>query len=420
MANLLGGAVVGGVRDPSSVYYNPGAMGLSGDTTLIISAEVLQIRELRLEGWGMRDDDLVSLGGGSAPSMFAIRLPFEVAGNHQIAISHVNRNDFNMEFRGIVVDRIDALPAAGYESFSGEGLLRQQMGEDWYGLTWSYAINDRLAVGTTWNVSVRSQRNRIEAIAQLLADDGSHSLANVITDYDFYNVRMLWKLGVALDRDPWALGLTLTTPSLDLFGSGSAHYNIGFYDSESMIENSLEAGTMKDIDAHYRSPLSVAAGVSHRFGSTGVHLTAEWFSEVREFEVMSLEGFVLDTGDQTLYPSLVHGLKEVVNFGVGVNHDFRDDISIYGGFTTDFSAFKSAEESMLSITNWNIHHATVGGSFSFYHIGFTLGLCYSFGNGMFDRIIDFSGISSSGDLVLPPEENTITYKRLKFIIGLDY
>jgi hypothetical protein len=417
---MLGGAVVGSVRDPSSVYYNPGAMGLGEDSTLIISTDVLRIRELRYHGWGIGKEDIVSLAGGTAPSMFAIRVPFQVADDHQLAISYLKRQDLNVEFQGIVVDQIDALPPAGDENYSAEALMRQNMGEDWYGLTWSYKVNDRMAVGATWNVAVRSQRNRIQAIAQLLAEDGSHNLANVITDYNFFNVRTLWKLGAALDRGPWKLGLAVTTPSLDLFGNGSAHYNIGFFESETAENNSLMADMKKDVDADYESPLSVATGVSYRFGSTGLHVTAEWFNKVSKFEVISLEGFVVDIGDRTLYPSLVHGLKEVLNIGIGVDHRFHSGVSIYGGFTTDYSAFKSSDESMLSITNWDIYHATLGSYFSFYHIGFTLGLSYSFGNGVFDRIADFSGISSSGDFIGTSEENPITYRQLKFIIGIDY
>lgn len=420
MANMLGGAVVGSVRDPSSVYYNPGAMGLSQDSTLIISAEVLQVRELRYHGWEMWEEDLVSLAGGTAPSMFAVRVPFRLADDHQLAISYLKRQDLNVEFQGIVVDQIDALPPPGDETLSAEALMRQNMGEYWYGLTWNYKASDRMAVGGTWTVAIRSQRNRIQAIAQLLADDGSHNLANVITDYSFSNVRMLWKLGAALDRGPWALGLTVTTPSLDLFGRGSAHYNIGLFDSETAEGNSLIADTKKDVDADYESPLSVAAGASYRFRSTRLHVTGEWFNEVKEFEVISLEGFVIDVGDATVYPSLVHGLNEVFNVGIGIDHRFHSGISIYGGFTTDYSAFKSDYESMLSVTNWDIYHATLGSSFSFYHIGVTLGLTYSFGNGLFDRMAGFSEINSSGDLIATSEENAISYRQLRFIIGIDY
>ncbi len=419
MANMLGGAVVGSVRDPSSVYYNPGAMGLGEDSTLVISTDVLRIRELRYSGWGIREEDLVSFTGGSAPGMFAIRVPFHVADDHQLAISYLKRQDLNVELQGIVADRIDALPPAGDEDFSAEALMRQNMGEDWYGLTWSYKVNDRMAVGATWNVAVRSQRNRFQTVAQLLAEDGSHNVANVVSDYNFFNVRTLWKLGAAMERGPWAFGLAVTTPSLDLFGTGSAYYNIGFFDSETAENNTLMADTKKDMGADYESPLSVAAGVSYSFGSTGLHITAEWFNEVKEFEVISLEGFVIDIGDRTLYPSLVHGLNEVLNVGIGIDHRFHSGVSIYGGFTTDYSAFKSAEESMLSVTNWDIYHATLGSYFSFYHIGFTLGFSYSFGNGVFDRISEFSGISS-GDLVGSSEEKAVDYRQLKFIIGIDY
>jgi hypothetical protein len=48
-SSLLGGAVVGGVRDNSSIYYNPGAMSLVDSSTVSVSATGYQYESLKLQ-----------------------------------------------------------------------------------------------------------------------------------------------------------------------------------------------------------------------------------------------------------------------------------------------------------------------------------------------------------------------------------
>lgn len=419
-ANMLGGAVVGSIRDPSAAYYNPGAIGFGADTTLVVSADVLQYRKLSYDGWGIFNEDMSTQYFGTAPSMFSLRLPLVIAENQVLAFSYLRRSELKMEFHGVLVEQLDYLPAAGVENISSEANFLQDMSDDWVGLTWSYLLSDRLAIGATTNVAVRSNRNRIQAFAQILTDDGMYDLVNVVNDYNFTNFRMLWKIGAAMHREPWYLGLTLTTPSVDLFGWGSANYNIGLFSSETPENNTLQAQHYEDLDADYKSPMSVAAGISYLFERTGLHLTVEWFDRVDEFRVMSLEGFAIDIGDQEIYPTLVHSLDDVFNIGIGINRWISEGVAIYGALTTDFSAYKSREESMLSFTNWDIYHATVGSSFTFYHIDFTLGLCYSFGEGSFEVATDLAGASSSSDLIWQTEDLAATYRQLRLIIGLDY
>jgi hypothetical protein len=49
-SNLLGGAVIGSVSDMSATYYNPGAIALFKDASLLLSAQVYEYGAIKLEG----------------------------------------------------------------------------------------------------------------------------------------------------------------------------------------------------------------------------------------------------------------------------------------------------------------------------------------------------------------------------------
>jgi len=47
-SELLGGTVVGSVRDLSATFYNPGALGLASDPKFILSLETLELTSITL------------------------------------------------------------------------------------------------------------------------------------------------------------------------------------------------------------------------------------------------------------------------------------------------------------------------------------------------------------------------------------
>lgn len=65
---------------------------------------------------------------------------------------------------------------------------------------------------------------RVQVISQALTQE---DVATTIEfeEFDYDHWRTLWKVGAAFDFKPVSFGLSLTTPSLRLFGSGTATIN---------------------------------------------------------------------------------------------------------------------------------------------------------------------------------------------------
>ncbi|HQH26133.1 MAG TPA: hypothetical protein PLP17_01945 [Oligoflexia bacterium] len=57
---LMGGAVVGGVRDTSAVFYNPGALGFIDNQSLSVSANALRVERSVIENGAGDGRDLDS------------------------------------------------------------------------------------------------------------------------------------------------------------------------------------------------------------------------------------------------------------------------------------------------------------------------------------------------------------------------
>jgi len=421
---LLGGLVVGSPSDLSATFYNPGWIALHDDPSLLLTTMAAEAYSITLKNALGTGTDPSSSTIATSPGFLAGRFTTGMDDGWQWAYSYLQKVKFEFDATGIRVDESEAPPPQGNLWFSGEAFRKSKANEYWYGASFSRKLRPNLGFGVSPYVVQRSMAARTQASAQGLDANSNFGQAFSVDEYDFWHVRLLAKVGLALEKGNMSYGLTLTTPSLGLFGDGRVYTNTSVSgldpDPDPGINDPyLSANLQEDLSATWKSPMSLAIGASWKRGSTGYHLTVEWFNSVKTRQAMEPNDYRSQSVPEELNSyNLSFGARSLINFGVAFDHSFNEKVALYGAFRSDFSSIPSEEADNLQISNWDLWHISSGASFTFLNIEFTAGLEYSFGSGDSDRFINFN-LSDSGEVIGNFGTHEIIYRRLKALIGFN-
>lgn len=436
-STLLGGAVIGSVEDLGATYYNPAMLSLIPDPSFLLSAKIYQSSKYAVDDGAGDGQNLTNSSFGSAPGLVAGSFKFKFLKNHRFAYSFLTRQktDINITLQnGNTIDVIPNVP--GDELLASELAIQQIVKEEWQGLSWSYPISNKFSIGVTNYLVTRDQRSDLRVLLQALTKDTSSVTLNRVNEYNYKHFGFLWKIGLAYDLNPVTIGLTATTPRVKLSGSGKRLYDTvlsgGDVDGEGGIEDSFAANLQRGIDAEYKSGWSVGFGFGYKIGPRSkLHASVEWFDNVKKFEVLSPEPFNRQDNGELVYFPIVQQLSQVVNYGFGAEIAINKKVSVYGSYTTDFSAAIDSlarlatfdGEANASISNWDVNHIAGGTSFKALkgRADLTLGVTYSFASEKFPTLVNLP----SGDGIDEPIFNsgkttTLRFKRWRFIFGFSF
>ncbi len=387
VGQLLGGQVVGGARDLSATFYNPGGLALGEKTDFLLSVQAFSMRTTSIKplaGGAFLDESQTDFD--AFPGFVAFSFPRGWLGDRtQLAFSVLTRQQYNQRLD----ERFAGSEPARNGRYGLETLFDQRMSETWGGLTLSRRLSSRLGLGATLYGAYRGQRTRREQNLQVAYPDGSGVAALVVDDFDYHHWRMLAKIGLAWEGDATRLGLAVTTPSTGLFGSGKVGFTRsatgadlnGDGQPDSLLRNGLD----ENLDSEYESSWAIAGGGAWRRGSLQLHVSGEWFAPVSQFAV--LQG----TTDTSLGGpvALTQDLRSVFNAGVAAEYwlggvtaqggPSSGGTALYGAFHTDLSASPDVSGTEASTSNQNWYHVTGGTAFSLGSSRFSLGVEYSFG-----------------------------------------
>jgi len=431
-AELLTGATTGALLGLSNTYYNPGALSLIKDPTLVLSTFAYALETLDATNLPGAKAELATNRLFTIPSFFAGSLTFNPTRKHFFAYSVLTRQRMDLMLdEKFITPYLNPDGTIPLSHFAGEGFFGQDLSETWAGLSWSHRLTARIGVGITNYVAVRSQSTRRQFLAQTVTRAGESTAAIGINEFSYSNWRLLWKLGLAAELESWTLGLAVTTPSAELFGSGSHFVNLSFIgvDSDSLLSDYQE-----DLPAHYRSSWAVAAGASYKMNRTNLYGSVEWFNAVDRFTVIAGEDFQAQTTGEVFSNSAIQELKSVINFGFGVEHVFTEKLSLFGSFATDFSAAPAASSttnsnwepypyvgnSNITISNWDIYHITVGSQFTFMGFELTLGVERAFGSSPVAQFVRFLPETPESPVDEPREAANVNYGKWELMLGFAY
>jgi hypothetical protein len=445
---LMGGAVVGSVRDTSAGFYNPGALGFINEPSLSVSANAYRLERLSIEngvGTGVPlDSDQI----GVVPLVASGTLLFDRFPNHvfgyslltknQSTIDVSGRNEKNLELINQVNHADGRVYFEGEENFIGQMIASSKVTELWTGLTWAHKLRPHVSMGATAFFALRNQSQNETVTAR--AVNGRMIASEDKVDYvDFWNLRTLLKWGITADLEEFKLGLTITTPSRNLFGQGTVarerSFN-NFYDREQgQFVGELVSNRQENLDTTYKTPLSIAAGFEFAVTpKTNLAASVEWFNKQPEYDVITpgahsfLREIIVDefiqfdeTGEERALIKVKDAAERVVNFAVAIEHSFNKTTKGYFSFRTDHETNPNIEENSLGLTNWDIYHFTVGGAFRRKRSELALGLTYSFGKPQEDFIqfANFSNIKE-GNLFGQNKRTTANYDAFSVIVGYTY
>jgi hypothetical protein len=419
---LLLGTVVGSLIDLSAVYYNPGALALQDNPSLLLGAKAFEYQSIKFEDVEKNEAPLKSQSFGAAPTLFAGILPPKWF-DGVIGYSVLTRQDFKFRLQATGSTKIPSADPDSVALLGGEILVDQDITGIWGGPTWSRAFGN-MGVGASAFIAYQGQRTRYQSLLQGIYEGGGGSSATFINEIDYWHVRMVFKLGLAWDLRPLTFGFALTAPGIGLFGQGSALADIFVngvdIDGDDIPDTELIVNRIKDEPSDYMSPGSIAAGASYRFKDTSLHVSAEWFDSVDKYSILPPVEFTSPTTGNTYVHNVTHELSSVFNWGFGIEQHVLDWFKVYGSFITDRSAYVEGSRSNASVTNWDLYHLMGGTAFTFLRIDVTLGIAYAFGSSKFKNRADFA--DSSGDTNIPLEDidAKLLYSRWKFIVGFAF
>jgi len=413
---LLGGCVVGSAVDLSATFYNPGSLALVIDPSTILTASVFGMETIKVSSIPEDQEAPTSRKTGVEPSLFAGTLPVKWWGGRW-AYSFLTRqkSDFRLTERdGLVI----ALNASSIDSLSigGEVNFDQYENEQWGGLTYSRPLRDNLGIGMTlygvYRSQTRSSRQTIEAVG----GGGYGSTLLDWTDMSYSTFRMLAKLGISANYGKTTLGLAFTTQSLPIHGKGTILINqvvVGDTNLDGIDDSRADVTYAKDLDAHYRSPFSIAVGGSHSWTDITLHLTAEYFLKMDPYTVMETGTLTNSPGVTTHPATFQHALNDVFNWGAGVEKRFSEKTTAYISFITDRSASEPVHPYDISVSTWDIYHVNGGVAFTLLGTDLTLGGGFAWGKEPLNVTLDSEGI-----LPATIHPSAVSYSRIKAILGI--
>jgi hypothetical protein len=412
-ATLLGGAVIGSVSDLSATFYNPGAVSLFEDPKLILSAKVYQLDKITVINGAGENKDLDYSSITPAPTFVAFNVNIDSAGRNKLAFSVLTRQSMNFEF-----EKREIETAAGLNStIEGGGLsLHQKLDEIWSGVTFAHKLSPTVGLGVTAYVAYRNQTTNFQTVIEGLDSINRISSFLAYRNFNFNNYRILFKTGLGVMLRPITLGLTLTTPSINLLGSGSYGYHNFINNPDDPGQNVYQSNYQDDLKSKYKTSWAIGFGSAYWGEKISVHFSAEWYDAIKKYNPVSLAPLYSQSTGETFNEEIIQQLSGIVNAGIGVEYKLNDKVSFAGGFITDFSANDTNEKGNISLSRWDIYHISGGSNFKIGTSEVTLGFSYSFGSDVIRQIADI-GSPDAGAAENVDAAADVKFTKIKFMFG---
>jgi len=436
---LMGGAVVGEVKNSTSIFYNPAALGFIDTASLSISANAYEYDNIKVENALGQQKDFISNYFASLPLLIGGMFHSDKTHPLKIAYGLASPVDFNFNATARIdnyMQIVDDAESPGPEEFIAQASVASRLNESVGAVGLGRRINEHWSVGLSNFFLVRTQQFVISQYARMFLNDGSHKLVSTsfVKNVEYYNVRYVAELAIAYEKENFSAGLCLSTPSLILWGDGALATDI--------IGNNIKLNgdridflgndRQEKLKSTYKSPFSVSAGCNWSVRRSSFGVALQYFGKVNVYDVMRAKpsAFIRPASlnadiSSDEYLRLNAGAKSVINAAIGYEYRLSNMVSLIASTRTDNSYFDEKVQDAVGInsqlTTWNIYHFTGGIIITKGKTQLSIGLLYSTG---VDR-----DKKQEGNLDHPSEDNFLlgsstivkaTYSSIGLLLGFSF
>ncbi len=418
---LLTGNVTGSVSDLGLTYYNPSFLAKAENVGFSLNAKAYQLVDIKIENVLNENSKLTSSRFNGASTMAGGI--FNLLGT-RFAYSYLTRSNFNFNVNYgsyYLNDNILALFPDAERHYANIG-LNSRTKDDWTGLTWAYAFDDKFSVGISGFASIYSYSG---------GSDLSHTVESTGNEVAFYqntisfrqkSYGLFLKIGASYVLKNIELGLNINLPFIEVYNEGTYSYNEVVAGMGPNYNNFVD-NYFDDLSGKRKEPFGISLGAGIPIKKSKLHLNVDYYSGLGEYKRLDIPD--IDTGDTSLTPvSFNEERRAVFNFGAGIEFYLSEQFKAYGGFSTDYSAFKSSAN-VFNLSSTDNKDINIGSNFFHMSLGVDWKLSWS-------SIVVGATYSSSSDSFANPYtlnvdgfeiENTLNpelkYTRWQFVIGID-
>lgn len=441
-SSLIGGAVVAGDGDNSSIYYNPATIvEMQHGSNVSIAANLFT--------WNIYDYyNALGTGNNLHNTNFQVQPQFlsfthkPKKGNISYAVSILTRIKEDYETNYANSEKYDILPGLpGEEIYNTTFNYRNKYTDTWVGFGMGQQLNRGFSYGVTLFVSGATLKYNYQysASAYKYVDstninfDPSHISQNSYEEsLEFSQYRIISKLGLAYKYKNWRFGLVFTIPSLNVFTSGRQatrmENQINIHDSTGTRIPDYEIfSTQKDkqLKANYKYPFAISFGFIGTFkdGLQKLYYTMEYFHGIKPYDMTTAEinpnitsPSIYENLTNKDYLTYAYKADPVFNVVVGYSWTINNNLRFVNALRTDFTSIQNIDSDELNAYNYiktdnfNIYHYSAGINFNFKKNNVTAGGEFSFGSkSNLTQIVNFNDPveynPETGEALLGPTDN---------------
>jgi len=442
-SSLLSGAVVAGAKDNSMVYYNPGAIGLIDSSSVSLNASLYQIERYSIESGAGDHIDISGTEFGNIPLMIAGLINLNL--DNRLTFGYMIASPALFEFKSTsrqdgFIDIVDEEESPGDEEFIGQFTIGAKVKETQFSIATGYKHSKNLSYGASLALTTRSHDYSKIFLSRFILNTPGPDLKTVTSDIvsvmDYFQIRLHIKAGISYIREDLSIGFTLTTPSLTAYSSASVFGDVTVNNIDWKGEgrvNLLANDRQESLNARFKTPLSLAAGITRTWKRSSINFSGEFFTGIKKYKLIEAEpnAFVRPASDfeelaSDDFLTVYEAAKPVFNFAIGYEHDFSDHFGITAGFRTNFSSYDTEVRNnehrniQPQLTTWDIYYSTIGFTFKNDRNNLTLGLQFGYGKDSQKQITNLSNPEEETLLQSALQDVKASYKSLGFIFGYNY